>query len=191
MSAESDSIECQSAPAAGDGPRYLCPDCGGDELVKAQVDSHLYFVRSDGARCLTCGHRFRVPKEVHAALRRPVLGEPHETLLDKRTYMGHTPMRRVHAMICVCGFVVGMTIGALVGVRFDVPYLTVVIMLAITFGAWWFGRWLQPPVERIPGKCPKCRYDLRGTTADRCPECGRKIDDVTRGELAARTCSDE
>lgn len=28
----------------------------------------------------------------------------------------------------------------------------------------------------LPGRCPKCRYDLRGLRETRCPECGRAFD---------------
>ena len=30
--------------------------------------------------------------------------------------------------------------------------------------------------------CPQCTYNLRGLTADRCPECGRDIADIHKGE---------
>lgn len=42
----------------------------------------------------------------------------------------------------------------------------------------WLHRWAHPF-----GFCPHCRYDLRGTIwadRDQCPECGHRIDSVTR-----------
>jgi len=33
--------------------------------------------------------------------------------------------------------------------------------------------WTQRPRRFRPGECPSCGYDLRGNTAQTCPECGR------------------
>jgi hypothetical protein len=36
------------------------------------------------------------------------------------------------------------------------------------------------------GRCPTCRYDLRGSVdSERCPECGTAIDDATRQRIRA------
>jgi hypothetical protein len=32
--------------------------------------------------------------------------------------------------------------------------------------------WLVPPPS---GKCPQCKYDLRGLAGDKCPECGLQV----------------
>jgi len=49
-------------------------------------------------------------------------------------------------------------------------------------GAAWTGAWLVPllgvaigrrGMRRVRGRCPACGYDLRGSTGDVCPECGR------------------
>lgn len=37
-----------------------------------------------------------------------------------------------------------------------------------------------------PARCPKCRYDLSGLDADRCPECGIKPLEFTRPRRARR-----
>ncbi len=36
-------------------------------------------------------------------------------------------------------------------------------------------------------RCPHCRYDLRGHTEDRCPECGSAFDPSELARLAPRT----
>jgi len=148
-----------------------CPACGTQELVKADVATSFGFRRRKGARCLACGHRFPVNDAVFSGLRQPALGEPHETYMDRYRYMLASQMRGLHVVVCLCGLLFGLALGGALVARFDEP-LAMVVFFPITCLAWWVGRWLWPRPERIPGKCARCRYDLRGLTDNRCPECG-------------------
>ncbi|MGB2987893.1 MAG: hypothetical protein WBE26_18650 [Phycisphaerae bacterium] len=154
-----------------DCPGVPCPACGARELVQAYVPTSFRLAYRKGARCLVCGERFPVSDKVFANLRQPVLGEPNEIYADRYRYMLASHMRPLHIVICLGGLFVGLTFGGVLAARFDEPML-MAVFFPITCLGWWFGRWLQPPAERIPGKCPKCRYDLRGLTGSRCPECG-------------------
>jgi hypothetical protein len=174
MMPKQDSIESARCCDRAGGSPIPCPGCGERELVQAYVTTSLAFTRREGARCLVCGKRFIVSKEVFAGIRQPVLGEPYETLSDKYRYMGSLPMGRLHVAICLGGLMIGVMLGVMLGERFDQPAL-VAVFFPVTCLAWWFGRWLCPPSERVPGKCPTCRYDLRGSMGNMCPECGTSI----------------
>lgn len=155
-------------------PTISCPACRANELVQAYVwtMSHVSFAK--GARCLVCRKRFPVSEKEFEALRQPVLGEPYQTFWDRYTYMKTTHMRGLHIVICFSGLLLGLAAGAILVNQFDEPLL-VVIFFPITCAAWWFGRWVRPLGEQIPGKCPACHYDLRGCTGSRCPECGTPL----------------
>lgn len=152
-----------------------CRACGASELVRAYLGSNVGSSSRKGARCLVCGHRFAVDDSEFADLRPAALGEPHENLADKYKYLLRLKMSKLHALVCVAGAVFGVVLAVRMVIRFDQP-LFGFIFLPITWAAWWIGRWLSPPIERIPGKCPECRYDLRKLPSNRCPECGRILD---------------
>jgi len=148
-----------------------CPACQASELVQAYVAAGLDLRWRKGARCLVCGERFPVSNREFAGLREPAFGEPNETYIDRYMYMLRTHMRALHVAVCLCALLVGLAVGGVMVARFDEPMLIVVFVPIMCFG-WWLGRWLQPPMEVIPGKCPTCQYDLRGLKVTRCPECG-------------------
>lgn len=143
-------------------------------MARAYTSARLGFVRRKSARCLVCGNRFPVSDSAFSTLRRPVLGEPYETYSDRYRYMLSTPMSRLHTAITLSGLLGGLALGIVLANRLDQVAL-VAVFFPVTCLAWWLGRFLQPPLERIPGKCPKCRYDLRKLKDNRCPECGTKF----------------
>ena len=143
-------------------------------MVQAYVTTSFGLTWRKGARCPVCGDRFPVSDKVFANLRRAALGEPYETYSDRYRYMLASHMRALHVAICLGGLLVGLWLGGVLAMRFDEPIL-MVVFFPITCLAWWFGKWLRPSPERIPGKCATCRYDLRGLTDGRCPECGRSF----------------
>jgi hypothetical protein len=50
------------------------------------------------------------------------------------------------------------------------PYLTLISGLLLAFRSAWVAR-LCVPIT-LNAHCPKCRFSLEGSRADRCPECG-------------------
>lgn len=42
---------------------------------------------------------------------------------------------------------------------------------------------ILPKALPVPYRCPSCEYDIRGAPHDRCPECGREIEDEIRRML--------
>ena len=128
MTPKPDTVKAERM-TGGAGPASVrCPGCGGQELVRAYLTTNLGFARREGARCLVCGKRFVVAKQVFAALRQPVLGEPYETFSDKYRYMGTLPMGRLHIAICLGGLIIGVALGVTLGERFDQPALVAVFL---------------------------------------------------------------
>jgi len=174
MTLKPNSVDTKGAMARSNSFSVSCPVCEARELVQAYVATSFWHGCRKGARCVACGERFPVGDEVFAKLRQPVLGEPNETYMDKYRYMLATHMRPLHTAVCLAGLFVGLGLGGVLATRFDEPML-MVVFFPITCVGWWFGRWLRPPTEHIPGKCPTCRYDLRGLKENRCPECGNTL----------------
>jgi hypothetical protein len=171
MAVNLSSVDSAGTPGAEVRVALSCPACHARELVQAYLPTRLHLAWRKGARCLVCGHRFRVSDVEFAKLRRPTWGEPNETFTDRYTYMLASPMRGSHLAICLAALLLGLSLGGVLAARFDEPLFIAVFFPVVCLG-WWFGRWLRPPVERIGGKCPQCRYDLRGLTRGVCPECG-------------------
>jgi len=161
-----------------DGVR--CPDCGSEELVRAQKQAGLLFRLWPQARCLDCGRRFSVSKDAWERLRVPELGEPWENWSDRHEYMLHTRMSKCQIVTTLLSLGIGIWASIVLEFRFNQPVLGAVF-LPIVFGGWWLGHWLSPRRAVIPGKCRHCRYDLRGLTSDRCPECGTPIRNARTG----------
>lgn len=164
-----------------DIPKLHCPECGEADLVKATVASWRSG-RGEAARCIPCDHRFRVDANQFKSLRTPVLGEPYETLQDRHVYMLFTPMRRGHGKTRIAGLVIGLVVGILLINLFNAPVWMFLLFVPGLYIGWWVGRYLDPPFESAPGKCPQCLYDLRGSTGPFCPECGRTTDPTAAGE---------
>ena len=153
-----------------------CQNCGSDELVRARID-RWNRLGWRGARCLVCGERFLVPNEVYNALRKPELGEPYETLGDRWQIMLHQRMRPLHLATTLGAFGVGVVVACYLFRRFPYTWPPAIAILACTVGGWLCGWRLSPSTASIPGHCPLCRYDLRGTISSRCPECGAQLDE--------------
>ena len=143
--------------------KLSCPNCKSDELVRIKPYPLLIWTKRK-ARCLVCGNRFAVTLQHYTALRDFALGEQHELISDKISYMFHKPMTAGQLVVLVCGILIFGTIAIYYGCN-------LILYTAIPL-CWWIGRIFYPPIEKVPGKCPKCRYDMRGATTDRCSECG-------------------
>jgi hypothetical protein len=159
-----------------------CPVCKARDLVQAHVPGLFLLWFRKGARCLVCGRRFFVSHAEFQRLRKAALDEPYERTGDKYEYMQRLPMRPVHAVVCIAGALMGLVFGVWLGMRYSLLLLPVGFFPVLWMG-WWLGRWLSPPTEAIPGKCPRCRYDLTGLTSGRCPECGATLFSDDDGDL--------
>jgi len=171
----------QSAEPAGENASALsagvvCPECGSDDVARASALLELRWRPHQRARCLVCGTRFSVRDVSRDSLRVPELGERGETAGDVYEIMLRAPMRRPHALLVVACLIAGLSLGIALAIRFGIAEIAAAF-LPTTFGAWWIGRWLWPAArQRIPGKCARCGYPLRG--AQRCSECGTPSNSV-------------
>jgi len=152
-----------------------CPQCGYPDLVRARVRVQGGIEFKEGARCVTCGHRFGVEHAVFNTLRHATISEPYATAGDLHDYMCHFPMTRVQAIICAVAAALGLVVGVWLGIIWD-QWLAGLVFFPIAYLGWWVGHWISPPKRIIPGHCPKCLYNLRGISGDRCPECGTTVD---------------
>ena len=81
-----------------------CPECGNAELVQAMLDG--WFSGGPGARCLVCGHRFRVSGETYDQLRHPQVGEPFQRYSDFRSLFMRTPLTAAQLIGAILGLIV-------------------------------------------------------------------------------------
>jgi hypothetical protein len=111
-----------------------------------------------------------------------VFGEPHGWKFSHNDYPGGDP-ERMKSDVGFLGF--GYRTGNYVSFRgedswyeWTVPYWFLVLALAV-LPSLAISKALRKRHQRKSGHCPACGYDLRATP-DRCPECGREDDKVTR-----------
>ena len=152
-----------------------CPQCGYPDLVRARVRIQGGIDFTDGALCVTCGSRFQVGRAVFRKLRYATVGEPYVTAADLHYYMYNFPMTRVQGITCSIASVVGLVVGLWLALTWD-QWLMGLVFFPVLYIGWWVGHWISPPERTIPGHCPKCMYNLRGTDTTKCPECGETID---------------
>lgn len=55
--------------------------------------------------------------------------------------------------------------------EFFCPLWIPLLILVMPLACIWYAHMRRP----LPGQCTRCRYDLRGNTSGRCPECGKPI----------------
>jgi len=152
-----------------------CPECGYPDLVRTRVRPERSLDTKEGALCVTCGHRFPVDHAVFKALRYPTTRDSYVSVGDLHHYMYNFPMSRTQVITsCVAG-VLGGIFGVWLGLVCD-QWLAGLIFFPILYLGWWLGHWLDPPKRVIPGRCPKCQYNLRGVAGNQCPECGEPIE---------------
>ena len=152
----------------------VCPECGYPDLVRTRVWVRGNTDTGDGALCVTCGHRFPVGRTIFRGLRYPTTKDPYVTASDLHHYMYHFPMTPAQVVTsCIAG-ILGLVIGTWLAIVCD-NWLVGLIFFPILYLGWWVGHWISPPKRVIPGRCPKCQYNLRGVAGNRCPECGTEI----------------
>ncbi len=158
-----------------DMEKMRCPRCGYPDLVRARVRTLGGIVLKPGARCVTCGYRFHVSRTVFKKLRYAALAEPYGTVDDLDDYMHHFPLTRTQIVTCSIAALLGLVVGVWLANIWD-SLLVGWIFFPILYCGWWLGRWISPASRIVPGRCPKCLYNLRGIGRSRCPECGTTID---------------
>ncbi len=170
----SSSHECVKSDDGTHG--MLCPQCGYPDVVRARVVGAFGVFETTGARCTTCGHRFRVGRKVFRTLRLGEPGEPYEVWDDRLEHAFDSSMTRTQLVICIIASVLGLVVDCWLAITWDkwLP-LGLVFIPSVYFG-WLIGRWISPPRVVVPGHCPKCLYNLRGVSTERCPECGAPVD---------------
>lgn len=151
-----------------------CPRCGYPDLVRARVRILGGLGLARGACCVTCGFRFRVDRRASERLRYAVQGEPYGTVDDLDYYTCHFPMTRAQATTVITASVVMLVVGSWCAFNWGELALAVfgIVFLPMLYLSWWVGHWISPPKRSLPGFCPKCLYNLRGISGNRCPECG-------------------
>lgn len=155
--------------------RPACPQCGYSDLVRAHVRTCGGIFTRKGARCVTCGHRFRVARMEYEQLRVAEIGEPYGTSSDLDFSIHHLPMTSIQVFTTTIAGIVGLAVGCWAAMAWDNSLLGL-LFVPILYSGWWVGRILSRPTRRVPGRCRKCQYSLRGLAGGKCPECGTKFE---------------
>lgn len=174
------SIRKKSRAKNGAADSVSCPQCGYTDVVKARISGAIGIFVTAGARCTTCGHRFRVAREVFRALRLPEPGEPHQLVDDFVAHTLHSFMTKTQIVICSIGSILGLCLEYWLSITWEKWLPVGLVFLPSVYFAWRFGRYVSPPGVLAPGRCPKCLYNLRGLIGGRCPECGCAVENLEK-----------